>query len=71
MGSPVADGIVASQLINNVENMISTPGFIGMEIAELNPLRDHTGKTEQICIDLINHTYGRKGKKGGRHEHLY
>lgn len=63
VGSPTADGIVASQLISNLENMVSTPGFVGMEIAELNPLRDREGNTEQICVDLINHVYAPEGKK--------
>ena len=53
VGSPVAGGLSAKELVNALSGLARQPGFLGMEIAELNPLNDQNNKTTELTCALI------------------
>jgi len=53
VGSPVAGGLSAKELVAALSGLARQPGFLGMEIAELNPLNDQNNKTTELTCALI------------------
>lgn len=53
VGSPVPDGLSGKELVTAVSGLAKQPGFLGMEIAELNPSIDKNNKTTKLVCALI------------------
>jgi arginase len=51
-GTPVEQGIRLDQAIAALKMCRADPGFVGLEIAEYNPLKDFTGKTARAVHAL-------------------
>ena len=54
VGSPEPGGIPAQALLNCLALARQDAALLGVEIAELNPFRDRSGKTTQLTIDLLS-----------------
>ena len=53
VGSPVENGLDATELIRALSGIASYPGFIGAEMAEYNPTLDPLGTTRRIADALL------------------
>jgi len=53
VGSPVADGLSGKELVAALSGLAKQAGFLGMEIAELNPSLDKNNKTTKLACALI------------------
>lgn len=53
VGSPEAGGIRANCLLSGLQGISHVPGFLGLEIAELNPIVDKNNKTVELTCELI------------------
>ncbi len=53
LGSPVPDGLSGKELVTALSGLAKQPGFLGMEIAELNPSLDKNNKTTKLVCTLI------------------
>jgi arginase len=53
VGTPVAGGIGGRELVAALPDLVRQPGFLGIEIAEYNPLYDRTDRTAQLAGDLL------------------
>lgn len=58
VGCREVGGIAAAQFLQAVKGLHHTPGFVGLEITEYNPLLDQQGKTARLIVDLIKQVYG-------------
>ena len=53
VGTPVPDGISATQLINAIAGLNTSHNLIGYEIAEFNPKLDINARTARVICDLL------------------
>jgi len=51
-------GIDAKAFLNAVKGFHHTPGFVGLEITEYNPIADQNAKTAILLRDLIGAIFG-------------
>jgi len=54
---PAVRGISGSDLVSGLENLVLNQNFLGLEIAEYNPIRDIDNKTTQLIMDLFSAVY--------------
>ncbi len=57
VGCRESGGIMAAEFLKVVAGLAKQPGFIGLEIAEYNPLLDHVAKTAKLVPDIIGAVY--------------
>ncbi len=57
VGCRESGGIRVAEFMPLLENLHQQPGFVGLEIAEYNPIMDHQGKTAQLIPALIGAVY--------------
>lgn len=53
VNTPVADGLDAVALGQQLQGVLLQPACIGVEIAEYNPARDAHGQTRQVILQLL------------------
>ena len=53
VGSPVPGGLSGAALADGLRRLPRAAGFLGVEIAEYNPVRDRGGKTAALVRDLL------------------
>jgi ornithine--oxo-acid transaminase len=58
VGSPVVDGIRASELCAALHALAQDPALLAIEIAEFNPQRDQHGQTERCVAALLEALLG-------------
>lgn len=63
VGTPVADGIPATQLIESIAGFNPGEKFLGCEIAEFNPRLDKDGRTARLICDLLVATVAKDSQK--------
>jgi arginase len=54
---PAVRGISGSDLVSGLEHLVLNQNFLGLEIAEYNPIRDIDNKTTQLIMDLFSAVY--------------
>jgi len=53
VGSPEPDGLSSNALIVELKRFKKDDAFLGIEIVELNPVKDKLGRTSAIAMDLL------------------
>lgn len=53
VGTPVPDGLHGEELADCLRSLPNQPAFLGIEIAEFNPLRDQDDRTARLVCDLL------------------
>lgn len=53
VGSPVPGGLDDAELVAQLRQIASAPGFLGLEVAELNPYRDRNWMTARLTLELV------------------
>ncbi len=57
VGCQEAGGIRSAEFVKVVKGLARYPGFVGMEIAELNPLLDDQAKTAKLIPEIVKAVY--------------
>lgn len=58
VGSPVNDGLKASELLRTFKGLANNKHFIGIDITEFNPHLDQDNKTEKIIVSVLQNIFG-------------
>lgn len=58
VGTPVAQGVSAQEFIKTLAYLSADEKFVGLEIAEFNPILDTEFKTREVIFKLINQVFG-------------
>ena len=54
VGSPETNGLKPKPVIAGLRSLRDDPTLLGLEIVELNPVKDDELKTAKLCVDLAN-----------------
>lgn len=58
VGTPEPEGINANEFCLSIQSLAKRyPNFIGLEVAEFNPKRDHNNLTASLIYQIINSTF--------------